>query len=70
MNDFNVLVALLGALILLLALISRWLSRSPLPPTLIALAVGIGIGPHVLGLLDLEALAITPLSWKRQHVLH
>ncbi|MEC4723570.1 cation:proton antiporter [Noviherbaspirillum sp. CPCC 100848] len=56
MNDFNVMVALLGALILLLALASAWLARSPLPPTLIALAVGIGIGPHALGWLDLEAM--------------
>lgn len=56
MNDFNVLVALLGGLIVLLALISSWLSRSPLPPSLIALVVGIGIGPHALGLLDLEAM--------------
>lgn len=37
MNDFNVMVALLGALILLLALASAWLAKSPLPPTLICM---------------------------------
>jgi len=56
MNDFNVLVALLGALILCLSLLSAWLAKSPLPPTLIGLALGVAIGPHALGLLDLEAM--------------
>lgn len=56
MNDFNVLVTLLGGLVLCLALGSAPLSRSPLPPTLVALAVGVGIGPEALGLLDLDAM--------------
>ncbi len=55
-NDFNLLAALLGALILLMALGSKKLARSPVPPTLIALAVGVAIGPHALGFLDLEAM--------------
>lgn len=56
MNDFDMLVALLGGLILCLALVSGPLSRSPLPPTLVALLFGVAIGPHALGLLDLEAM--------------
>lgn len=56
MNDFNVLLSLLGGLVLCLALVSAPLSRSPLPPTLVALAIGVGIGPEALGLLDLEAM--------------
>lgn len=56
MNDFNVLVTLLGGLVLCLALASGPLSRSPLPPTLVALALGAGIGPEALGLLDLDAM--------------
>lgn len=56
MNDFNVLLSLLGGLVLCLALVSAPLSRSPLPPTLLALAVGVAIGPEALGLLDLDAM--------------
>lgn len=56
MNDFNVLVALLGALVLVLSLASALLTTSPLPPTLIGLAFGVVIGPQCAGLLDLEAL--------------
>lgn len=56
MNDFDVLVSLLGALILGLSLVSAWLARSPLPPTLIGLAIGVAIGPHALGWLDLDAM--------------
>ncbi|MGZ3217173.1 cation:proton antiporter domain-containing protein [Paracoccus sp. T5] len=55
MNDFNVLVALLGGVTLALGLPSRWLARSPLPPTLLALLIGIAVGPQVLNLIDLEA---------------
>lgn len=56
MDDFNVLVTLLGALILGLSLVSAWLAESPLPPTLLGLAVGVAIGPHGLDLLDLAHL--------------
>ena len=55
-NDFNVIVTLLGGTILLLGLCSQWLSKSPFPPTLIALLIGVGIGPEALNLIDLEAL--------------
>jgi NhaP-type Na+/H+ or K+/H+ antiporter len=55
MNDFNVLIALLGGVILSLGLASKQLSKSPFPPTLIALGIGIALGPAVFGLIDLDA---------------
>jgi NhaP-type Na+/H+ or K+/H+ antiporter len=55
MNNFNVLIALMGGVILSLGLASKWLSRSPFPPTLIALVIGIAIGPEALGFIDLDA---------------
>lgn len=54
MNEFNTIVALLGGLILVLGLGSRSLSKSPLPPTLIALAIGVLAGPEVFNILNLE----------------
>ncbi|WP_299819014.1 cation:proton antiporter [uncultured Jannaschia sp.] len=55
MNDFDVIVALLGGATLVLGLVSRWLERTPFPPTLLALVLGILAGPQVFGLIDLEA---------------
>lgn len=57
MNDFNVLLALLGGAVLILGLGSAWLTASPFPPTLIALLIGIGIGPGALDLIDLDVAA-------------
>ncbi|MCU0254359.1 MAG: cation:proton antiporter, partial [Acidobacteria bacterium] len=56
MNDFNVVVALLGGTILLLGLASERLAASPFPPTLLALLLGVAIGPEALNLIDLERL--------------
>jgi NhaP-type Na+/H+ or K+/H+ antiporter len=56
MNDFNAIITLLGGMVLLMALCSKRLAASPVPPTLIALAIGIGLGPHAFGLIDLEAM--------------
>lgn len=56
MNDFNVIVALLGGCVLLLGLASRRLARSPVPPTLLALLLGVAVGPEAFNLIDLEAL--------------
>jgi NhaP-type Na+/H+ or K+/H+ antiporter len=56
MNSFNVIVTALGGMILLLALVSKRLSRGPLPPTVLALGFGVLVGPAVLGWIDLEAL--------------
>lgn len=52
MEPFNVIVAALGGLILLLGLASRPTSRGPVPPTLLALGVGVLLGPQVLGWID------------------
>lgn len=56
MNSFNVIVAALGGMILLLGLTSKRISKSPVPPTILALGVGILLGPAVLGWIDDEAL--------------
>ncbi|MBW3565294.1 MAG: cation:proton antiporter [Acidobacteria bacterium] len=55
--ELNLIIALLGGLVLVLGLFSQRLNASPFPPVLIALASGIIIGPHALGLLDLADLA-------------
>ena len=52
MNDFNVIVAAIGGLTLVLGLGSKRLASSPLPPTLLALACGVVVGPAVLGWID------------------
>jgi len=52
MDPFNVAVAALGALVLGLGLVSARLARSAAPPTLLALVVGVALGPAGLGLLD------------------
>lgn len=58
MELFNLIVALLGGLILLLGLASKRLAKSPLPPTLVALAVGVLLGPQALNLIDLAQLGV------------
>lgn len=50
------ITAALGGLILLLGLGSKWLAKSPVPPTLLALLIGILLGPEVFGLIDPAAL--------------
>ena len=52
MDPFNVTVAVLGALVLGLGLVSARLARSSFPPTLLALVAGVALGPVGLGLLD------------------
>jgi sodium/hydrogen antiporter len=56
MHHLNIIVTLLGALVLVLGLGSNWLSRSPVPPTLLALVFGVLVGPQVAGLIDLSGL--------------
>jgi NhaP-type Na+/H+ or K+/H+ antiporter len=55
MNNINVILAVLGGTTLAMALVSKWLSASPFPPTLVALFIGIGVGPEALNLIDPEA---------------
>ncbi len=52
MHDFNVITTAIGALVLVLALGSRRLSASPIPPTLLALLVGVVLGPQLLDFID------------------
>jgi NhaP-type Na+/H+ or K+/H+ antiporter len=56
MNDFNAIVALIGGTALLLGLGSKWLARSPVPPTLLALVTGVIFGPEILNIVDPEAM--------------
>lgn len=56
METFNLIVALLGLVTLALALPSKKLAQSPFPPTLLALAIGVVLGPEVTGLIDLTEL--------------
>lgn len=56
MNEFNTIVALLGGLILVLGLGSKPLAKSPLPPTVIALGLGVLVGPMLLNLINLQEL--------------
>lgn len=55
-EPFNIITAALGGLILLLGLGSKWLEKSPIPATLLALLFGILLGPQLLGLIDPAAL--------------
>ena len=52
MDPFNVAVAVLGALVLGLGLVSGRLARSAAPPTLLALVAGVALGPVGVGLID------------------
>lgn len=54
MNSFDTIVALLGGTTLLFGLGSEWLSRSPFPPSVLAVLVGIVVGPELLNLINLE----------------
>jgi NhaP-type Na+/H+ or K+/H+ antiporter len=56
MNEFNTIVSLLGATILLLGLTSKKLAGSPLPPTVLAVAIGVLLGPEMFNLINLEEM--------------
>lgn len=55
MNRLHLTYAAFGTVAVLLALVSGRLRRLPLSEPLVALLVGIALGPQVLGLLDVEA---------------
>ncbi|WP_276497068.1 cation:proton antiporter [Pontibacter litorisediminis] len=55
-DDFNIIVTLLGGLVLGLGLCSKKLEKSPIPITLLALLIGILIGPEALDFVDLKQL--------------
>lgn len=49
---FNIIVSAIGGIVLVLGLGSKWLEKSPLPPSLLALLTGILLGPEALDLVD------------------
>lgn len=55
--ELNVIIAVVGGMILLLGIASQRLGVSPLPPVVIALGVGILVGPKVLDLIDPAEIA-------------
>jgi sodium/hydrogen antiporter len=60
MDVVATVVAALGAIVLLLGLSSKWLERTPIPLSLLALLYGILLGPAGLGVVDLDALGERP----------
>lgn len=65
MEDFSIIATLLGGMVLVLGLASRRLFTSPVPPTVVALAAGVLLGPRVLGWIDLAALGDEALIRER-----
>jgi len=53
MSDLNLVLAIAGGMVLLTGLVSRQLRRMDVPEPLLALAVGVLIGPSALALLDI-----------------
>ncbi|MBI9115922.1 cation:proton antiporter domain-containing protein [Sanguibacter suaedae] len=54
MNDLHLLYACVGVVAVALALVSRSIRELPVSEPLVALAVGVVLGPAALGLLDLD----------------
>lgn len=54
MHHLNLVLLLLGSLVLGLGLVSRRLEAGPVPPTVLALALGLLLGPAGLEVLDLS----------------
>lgn len=55
-NEISIIITILGGLILVLGLGSKWLEKSPVPATLLALLTGVLLGPGVFGVIDPAAL--------------
>jgi hypothetical protein len=64
MDETSVIIALLGGLVLVLGLPSKWLEQTPIPTTLLALLIGVAVGPVALDWVDPARLAIRVRSWK------
>ncbi len=56
MTEINLAIALVGGLVLALGLVSDWLKQHGISDVLVALLLGIAVGPVGLGLLD-------PMAW-------
>ncbi len=62
MSALNIALAVVGSLVLLIGLFSEPIKRSVLSAPLIALALGVLLGPAVFGVLD-------PSKWGRQEII-
>ncbi|AKD05032.1 cation:proton antiporter [Pontibacter korlensis] len=51
-NEINVIVAIIGGIVLVLGLGSKFLEKSPVPATLLALLIGVLVGPEVFDFFD------------------
>jgi sodium/hydrogen antiporter len=60
MNEIGTILVLLGGMVILLGLPSRWLEAHPVPPSLLALLYGVLVGPVGLGVVDLDAMGNRP----------
>lgn len=56
--------AAVGTVGVLLALVSRRLRQLPLSEPLVALLLGVALGPQLLGLLEIEEQVRDPCCWK------
>lgn len=56
MTEINLVIALVGGLVLALGLVSDWLKQHGISDVLVALGLGVAVGPVGLGLLD-------PMNW-------
>lgn len=61
MDEINTIVTILGGLVLVLGLGSNWLENSPIPATLVALLMGILLGPKVFDVIDPAELGERPV---------
>jgi NhaP-type Na+/H+ or K+/H+ antiporter len=57
----SIIVTVLGGVVLMLGLASKWLDNSFIPTTLLALLIGVVLGPEVSGVIDLAAWGDKPL---------
>lgn len=57
MTEINLSLALIGGLVLVLGLVSDWLKQHGISDVLVALGLGVAVGPAGVGLLD-------PMAWE------
>ena len=62
MSEFAVALVAVGGTVIALGLLQRKLQRTIFSPQLLALLLGVAIGPHALGLLN-------PKSWPHSHLI-
>lgn len=56
MEHLDVIATVLGGMTLALGLVSKWLDRTPFPPTLVALVLEVLLGPQVADVIDLREI--------------